>query len=48
MLASFTHIRTHDGTTIVRCAVTGQIASGRSLAEAVAELRRLLSMPRAA
>lgn len=38
-----TAIATHDGTWLVRDPVTGLVASGRSYAEARAELRRLLT-----
>ncbi len=38
---SFSSIITPDGTAIVRDPVTGQTASGRTLPEAEAELRRL-------
>jgi hypothetical protein len=41
MTRAFLSIRTQDGTVLVRDLVTGQIASGRTLDEAVAELRRL-------
>lgn len=40
---SLTSIRTHDGTVLAREPATGIVASGRTLDEAVAELRRLLS-----
>lgn len=40
---SLASIRTHDGTVLARDLATGIVASGRSLDEAVAELRRLLS-----
>lgn len=40
--AGFPAIRTADGTVIVRDPKTGLAASGRSLVEALAELRRLL------
>jgi hypothetical protein len=43
-----TAIRTQDGTFIVRDPDTGLTASGRTLDEALAELRRLLSMREAA
>ncbi len=42
MAAAYTHITTADGTVIIRDAQTGATASGPSLAEAYAELRRLL------
>ncbi len=45
---SLTSIRTHDGTFLARDPITGIVASGRSLDEAVAELRRLHSMKEAA
>lgn len=41
--AGFPCIRTADGTVIVRDPKSGLAASGRSLVEALAELRRLLS-----
>lgn len=41
--AGFPAIRTADGTVIVRDPKTGLAASGRSLVEALAELRRLLA-----
>lgn len=41
-------IRTADGTVIARDPGTGLAASGRNLAEAYAELRRLLSEREAA
>jgi len=41
MTPAFTHIRTADGTIIARDPLTGKIASGRTLDEAFAELRRL-------
>lgn len=43
MTSAFTHIHTHDGTVLARCPRTGVIASGRTLDEAVAELRRLIA-----
>lgn len=43
-----THVRTHDGTVIVRDTRTGKTASGRTLADALAELRRLLTAKEAA
>lgn len=45
---TLSHIRTHDGTVLARDPATGIVASGCSLDEAVAELRRLLSMTEAA
>jgi hypothetical protein len=42
MSAAYTHITTADGTVIIRDLETGVTASGASLAEAYAELRRLL------
>ncbi|MCO5147530.1 MAG: hypothetical protein M9895_15290 [Aquamicrobium sp.] len=41
--AGFPAIRTADGTVIVRDPKSGLAASGRSLVEALAELRRLLA-----
>ena len=41
-MTSFTFIRTEDGTVIARDPFTGAVASGRTLDEAFAELRRLL------
>lgn len=41
MTSAFTHIRTADGTILARCPLTGIVASGLTLAEALAELRRL-------
>lgn len=41
-MTSFPCIRTEDGTVIVRDPRTGLAASGRSLVEALAELRRLI------
>lgn len=41
MTSTFIHTRTADGTVISRDPKTGQTASGRSIAEADAELRRL-------
>jgi hypothetical protein len=41
-MSAFTHIRTADGTIIARDPLTGLIASGRTLDEAFAELRRLV------
>lgn len=40
--AAYTHITTADGTVIIRDIETGVSASGPSLTEAYAELRRLL------
>lgn len=48
MSAAFTHITTADGTVIIRDVATGTTTSGPSLAEAYAELRRLLDARRAA
>lgn len=48
MAAAYTMITTADGTVIVRDLKTGVTASGRSLAEAYAELRLLLSQEEAA
>jgi len=42
-MSGFPCIRTSDGTVIVRDPETGLTASGRSVVEALAELRRLLS-----
>ncbi|WP_032900891.1 hypothetical protein [Mesorhizobium ciceri] len=42
MAAAYTHITTADGTVIIRDMETGVTASGPSLPEAYAELRRLL------
>lgn len=46
--APFPYVRTEDGTVLVRDPESGIAVSGRTLAEAVAELRRLLSERRAA
>ena len=43
MTAAFTYARTHDGVVIARDPASGLTASGRTLAEAFAELRRLLA-----
>lgn len=48
MAAAYTHITTADGTVVIRDAKTGASASGPSLAEAYAELRRLLQVKEAA
>lgn len=48
MAAAYTMITTADGTVIVRDLETGITASGRSLAEAYADLRRLLAAREAA
>lgn len=40
-MTAFISIRTQDGTVLARDPNTGQIASGRTLDEAYAELRRL-------
>jgi hypothetical protein len=40
-MSAFTHIITQDGSVLARDPFTGQIASGRTLDEAFAELRRL-------
>jgi len=45
---NFTATRTHDGTVVVVDRDTGTVVSGPSLAEAVAELRRMLAGRRAA
>lgn len=47
-MSAFTAIATQDGTWIARDPFTGLMASGNSLAEAFAELRRLVEMQRAA
>lgn len=39
---------THDGNWLARCLITGVVASGRNEAEALNELRRLLTARRAA
>lgn len=41
------YICTEDGTVIVRDPRTGLVVSGRNVADAMAELRRLLAHPRA-
>ena len=41
-MSAFISIRTQDGTVIARCPRTNVIASGRTLDEAFAELRRLI------
>lgn len=46
--AAYTHITTADGTVIIRDVATGTTASGPSLPEAYAELRRLLDARQAA
>jgi hypothetical protein len=46
-LSVFVTTATQDGTWIVRDPFSGLVASGRSLAEAVSELRRLLTFRRA-
>lgn len=46
-MTSLAHIRTEDGTVIVRDPRTGLAVSGRNVADAMAELRRLLAHPRA-
>jgi hypothetical protein len=38
---SYAAIITQDGTCIVRCLVTGRIATGRTIDDTLAELRRL-------
>ncbi|MGB3897018.1 MAG: hypothetical protein WA973_00510 [Mesorhizobium sp.] len=43
MTQAFTHIRTADGTVLARDPITGVVASGRTLDEAFAELRRLVA-----
>lgn len=43
MAAAYTHITTADGTVIIRDLETGITASGATLAEAYAELRRLVT-----
>lgn len=48
MNPAFTHIRTTDGTVLARDPLTGAVASGRSLEEAFAELRRLSAQRAAA
>lgn len=47
MSATFTVLITADGTAIARDPVTGLTASGRLVDDAVAKLRRLLSVGRA-
>lgn len=42
-MMGFLYIRTDDGTVIVRDPRTGPAASGRTLVQAMTELRRLLS-----
>ncbi|TIQ96693.1 hypothetical protein [Mesorhizobium sp.] len=42
MAAAYTHITTADGTVIIRDVATGISASGATLSEAYAELRRLI------
>jgi hypothetical protein len=42
MTQAFISIRTQDGTVLARDPLTGLIASGRTLDEAFAELRRLV------
>lgn len=46
--AGFPCIRTADGTVIVRDPKSGLASSGRSLVEALADLRRLISAKEAA
>lgn len=46
--SSFTTTCTEDGTWLARCGQTGVTASGSTLAEALAELRRLLAVSVAA
>lgn len=41
--SGFPAVRTEDGTVIVRCPKTSIAASGPTLADALVELRRLLS-----
>jgi hypothetical protein len=48
MNAAFTSITTADGTVIIRDIESGRTASGPTLAEAYAELRRLLAAKEAA
>lgn len=48
MSAAYTHITTADGTVIIRDVQSGISASGATLAEAYAELRRLLDGRKAA
>lgn len=47
-MSGFPCIRTEDGTVIVHDPKSGHAVSGRSLVEALAELRRLLSAKEAA
>jgi len=47
-VTAFTFIRTADGNVIARDPRSGLTASGATLDEALAELRRLLSMENAA
>ncbi|WP_189524190.1 hypothetical protein [Mesorhizobium sp. M8A.F.Ca.ET.165.01.1.1] len=47
-MTGFTFIRTADGTVIARDPASGVTASGSTPDEALAELRRLLSMEEAA
>lgn len=42
-MSRISHITTQDGHVIARDEATGRTATGRSLPEALAELRRLLS-----
>lgn len=44
----FTWIRTQDGTAIVCCLNSGLSASGRTVGDAYAELRRLIAAKEAA
>jgi hypothetical protein len=48
MTRAFTFVRTCDGTILARDPFTGAVASSRTLDEAFAELRRLLTGERAA
>lgn len=48
MTPAFISIVTADGTVLARDPLTGVVASGRSLDEAFAELRRLLAVRRPA
>lgn len=43
MTSATSYIITSDGTVLIRDLISGAIASGRTLAEAFAELRRLTS-----
>ncbi len=43
-MTAFTYVRTADGIVIARDPATGITASGATLDEALAELRRLLAM----